>query len=311
MKTKLQARIRVLIAVVVLFGLTAPDRPVRAEDKPQAAPQTQDNEVVYRAAYAALNAGDLEGNLKYYADDAITIALPPPPGVDAVASGKQAIRAWTVTFLESHPHIEFTDFHVNGETITARTLATDDFLKSSGVGYLQFSGTAIVRDGLIVSETYLMDKESLDRLTIASTLQANKALVGRFYDEIFNKGDMAVADKIIAPDFIDRFSGQNGIAHFKETIKLFRTSFPDIKLEYTDVVAEGNMVVVNITGSGTYRGGMKDIFGIPDSAIGKKVTWHGTDYARIVDGKIVEGWGTHDDLGWLQQFGLKLAPASQ
>lgn len=57
---------------------------------------------------------------------------------------------------------------------------------------------------------------------------------------------------------------------------------------------------------GAYAGGLPEFFGIPDSAIGKEVVLHGVDYARIIDGKMVAGWGTHDELGWLSQFGLEL-----
>lgn len=316
MKEKLRITMIGFVTMVALLGLLTGYYPVRAQDKPpaQSTPAPHDIEAIYRAAYAALNAGDLEGNLQYYAEDAITIALPPPPGVDAVASGKEAILAWTVTFLESHPQIEFTDFHVNGETITVRTVATDDFLKSSGVGYVEFSGTAIVRDGLIVSETYLMDKESLDRLMTASMLATNKAVVTRFYEEIFSKGNMAVADEIIDPSFDAVFTGEknfakgtDGVAKLKEAITGFRQMFPDYKIEVSDMVAEGDLVVCNIKGTGTYAGGLEDA-GVPASAIGKVVTFYGTDYTRVVNGKMVEAWGTHGDLAWFQQMGMKLVP---
>ncbi len=318
MTNKLRTSVYLLIVVFVLFGLTSRQRSVNAQDKPQATPATYDIEAIYRAANDALNAGDNEGNLQYYADDAISIALPPPPGIDAITVGKEALRKWNADAIGSHSHIEFTDFHVNGETINVRTMSTNDFLKGIGVGYLEFSGTAIVRDGLIVSESFLMSKQSQQRLEAALTLQANKEIVRRFYDEVFSQGNMTTADEIMDPNFGASFVGDRkvtdadrGLVATKEYILAFRKSFPDLKIEATDMVAEGDIVVVNIRGSGTYQGGLPDPYTIPDSAIGKKITWYGTDYTRVVNGKMMEAWGTHEDLPYYEQLGMKLVPTTE
>ena len=314
---KLCVRSQLLFVLLALLAIAASYSPASAQDTPHATPDPNDIEAIYRAAYDALNSGDLEGNLKYYADDAISIALPPPPGIDAMTVGKDALRRWTETFLESHPHIEFTDFNVTGDTLTYRTIASDDFLKSNGLGYLRFSGTAIVRDGLIVSETALMDKDSLDRLTAANTVQTNKEIVKRFYDEIFSKGNLAVVDEIIDPTFDAVFTGEknfskstDGREKLKAVIIDFRKSFPDYTIEVSDMIAEGDIVVANIKGTGTYAGGFEGM-GVPASAIGKKVIFYGTDYTRVVNGKMVEAWGTHDDLPWFQQMGMKLVAESE
>ena len=310
MKQKILVSLSTLITVCALFGMIVLYAPASAQDAPPVAPSTYDIEAIYRAQVTAINEGDLEAAVQYYAEDAISIALPPPPGVDPVVLGNEALRVSTAEFIALNSHIEFTDFHVNGETATYRTITTADFLTDLGVGYLRFSGTAIFRKGLIVSETALMDKESQDRLEAALTLQANKAIVGRIYDEFFNQGEMGAADEILDPEVTVSFTGNTGIEAFKEDINFFRTVYPDIKLEYSDVVAEGEIVVVTISGSGTYQGGF-EFLGIPASAIGKKVTWTGTDYTRIVNGKVVEVWGVHDDLPWFQQLGLKLVPEGE
>lgn len=143
-------------------------------------------------------------------------------------------------------------------------------------------------------------------------LEANKEIIYRFYDEVWNDGDMAAAAEIVSTDFVDGFSGQTGLEPLIATVQMFRTAFPDMEISYTDVVAEGDLVVATITNTmGAYQGGLPDFFGIPDSAIGNEVVLHGIDYARIENGKIVAGWGTHDDLGWLQQFNLQLVEVDQ
>lgn len=143
-------------------------------------------------------------------------------------------------------------------------------------------------------------------------LEANKELVRRFYDELWNEGNMATADEIISPDFADGFSGQTGIEPLKGTVDMFRSAFPDLKITYSDMIAEGDLVVTSFTNEmGVYQGGLPEFFGIPESAVGNEVVLRGIDYSRVVDGKIVAGWGTHDDLGWLLQLNLQLVPVEE
>lgn len=142
-------------------------------------------------------------------------------------------------------------------------------------------------------------------------LETNKAIVQRFYDEIWTEGDLTVIDEIIAEDFIDRFSGRDGREAFVGTVNFFRNAYPDFEATYTDVVAEGDLVVAYITYKGTYQGGMEEAFGVPDSVIGTEIVLNGVDYARIENGMIVEGWGAHDELGRFMQFGFELVPPSE
>jgi len=120
---------------------------------------------------------------------------------------------------------------------------------------------------------------------------------------------METLDALIHVDFIDHFSGENGREAFRNTVNLFRTAFPDLDVTYDNVIVEGAVAVTEVTFTGTYQGGFAEIFGVPDSAIGKQIVLRGVDYARIVDGQYVEGWGSHDELGWFNQFGLELQVA--
>ncbi|HRW11307.1 MAG TPA: ester cyclase [Caldilineaceae bacterium] len=85
-----------------------------------------------------------------------------------------------------------------------------------------------------------------------------------------------------------------------------------MKVTYDNMVAEGDLFVTEVTFDlGAYQGEMEDLFGIPDLAIGTVITRTGIDYARFQDGKIIEAWGTHDELGWFQQFGFELVPPTE
>lgn len=140
-------------------------------------------------------------------------------------------------------------------------------------------------------------------------LEANKAVVARFYEEIWNDGKYDVADEIIAPDFISRVTGNEGPEAITNVVKMWRAAFPDMELSFEIVAAEGDVVVTKLTNhQGAYAGGLPPFFGIPDSAIGTEAVTEGYDFARIKDGQYVEAWIQHDDVGWYSQFGMEMQP---
>ncbi|MEZ4865265.1 MAG: nuclear transport factor 2 family protein [Caldilineaceae bacterium] len=276
-----------------------------------AAPQVDPGAVV-RAIFVALNSGDVDGALAYVADDAVLTFSPPPPGVNPSLVGKAEIRTWWETFVGWHPETEIIDLTVKGNMVMMTSYVSEDGFRALGVAPMRSELVAIVQEGLLRAYTVTFSKESQAKLAAALDKEAKKEIIRRFYDELWNQGDMSFVDTFVAADFEDGFSGQVGQEPLKGTVELFRTAFPTMQISYGDMMVDGDMVVVTITNTmGAYAGGLPDFFGIPDSAIGKEVVLHGIDYARIVDGKMVKGWGVHDDLGWLQQFGLALQAAEE
>ena len=77
--------------------------------------------------------------------------------------------------------------------------------------------------------------------------EENKALARRVLEEMFNKGNLDLADEVFAPDYVDHDPAMpediRGPEGFKEYVSIFRTAFPDIHLEIEDQVAEGDKVV--------------------------------------------------------------------
>jgi predicted ester cyclase len=122
----------------------------------------------------------------------------------------------------------------------------------------------------------------------------NKALMRRFYEEVFNKKKTAAIDDFIAPDQVERA---------KQTITLYLTAFPDLHFTVEDMVAEGDKVVARLTVRGTHQGAFLGI-----SPTGKQVTGTAIDINRITGGKSVEHWNTSDTLGLLQQLGVVPLP---
>ena len=137
--------------------------------------------------------------------------------------------------------------------------------------------------------------------------EQNKALVCQMVEEIFNRGNVSLADEFLAPDFVEREELPPGIPSDREGVKqltiMMRSAFSDFKATIDDVIAEGDKVVIRQTWSGTHKG---EFMGIPPT--GKSVSFGVIDIIRIAGGKFVEHWGQMDSMGMMQQLGAIPAP---
>ena len=130
----------------------------------------------------------------------------------------------------------------------------------------------------------------------------NKALMRRFFEEVFNKKNLAAIDEFITPNHVDHTlpaflpTTPEGT---KRAIGMYLKAFPDLHLTVEDMIAEGDKVVTRFTSHGTQK---RAFMGIPPT--GKQVTVSSIVIARIADGKIVEQWGLDDQMGMLQQLGV-------
>ena len=140
--------------------------------------------------------------------------------------------------------------------------------------------------------------------------EANKALIRRFIEEIWHKGNLDAIEEFIAPNYIRHTShlreggrDVHGPEDARQSIAAARAAFPDIHFTLEDVLADGDKVVVRWTSRRTHKGVFR---GIPPT--GKQVTFTGINMYRIADGKIVERWAEEDGVWLLQQLGA-LPPA--
>jgi predicted ester cyclase len=129
----------------------------------------------------------------------------------------------------------------------------------------------------------------------------NKALVRRFLDEVWNKGNLTVADEIFHPKATSPSAPllPTGAEGVKILANMFRNAMPDYHLEIIDLLADGQQVLVRFTQTGTHQG---DLMGIPAS--GKKATWGEVGILRFAGGQVVESWYNVDMLGLMQQLGV-------
>jgi predicted ester cyclase len=130
--------------------------------------------------------------------------------------------------------------------------------------------------------------------------EANKQLLRRWFQEVWNQKSEAAIDAMFHPQgkshgFPDADSVLVGPEAFKAIHRIFCGAFPDTHLEVEEVIAEGDRVAVRWRVSMTHLG---DHFGF--LATGKEVTMAGSSFAIVKEGKLIEGWN-YMDMGSLMQ----------
>jgi steroid delta-isomerase-like uncharacterized protein len=142
---------------------------------------------------------------------------------------------------------------------------------------------------------------------MATQTEVNAAQFRRTYEELFNQGNLAIADAVIAPDCINHAvpPGMNnrGPESLRQVVMMLRTAFPDLHYTIEELVAEGDTVAGRLTMSGTHQGPFMGI-----APTGRAVQQAHMHFVRFVDGKAVEQRAVRDDLRLMQQLGVIPAP---
>ena len=132
--------------------------------------------------------------------------------------------------------------------------------------------------------------------------EENKALVRRWFEEVWNKGRAEAIDEMFAEDGVAHgLAGDagslRGPAGFRPFHRSFRDAFPDIRVTVEDVIAEGDKVAALCSVQATHGG---DTLGF--AATGRAVEIGGMTFARVRDGKIVEAWNNFDFMALFVQI---------
>jgi len=132
-------------------------------------------------------------------------------------------------------------------------------------------------------------------------IEENKAIVRRFLEEAYSKGNLAVGDESLTDNVVLHTPDADivGIEGWKKFATMFLTAFPDLQLTIDEMIAEGDKVVASWTCRGTHNGYLRSI-----APTGKQVTWTGIAIYRLAGGKIEHIWGMNDALGMMKQLGV-------
>jgi predicted SnoaL-like aldol condensation-catalyzing enzyme len=143
----------------------------------------------------------------------------------------------------------------------------------------------------------------------SSQVDANKAVVRRYVDEVQVSGREDVAAELLAADFLNHggpewareLPGPDSAVMFARRL---RAALSDLEAVIHEQVGEGDLVVTRKTFRGTHIG---ELMGIPPS--GAKVVIDAIDILRVVDGQLTEHWVIADTAN-LMAGGRPQAPPS-
>lgn len=134
----------------------------------------------------------------------------------------------------------------------------------------------------------------------------NKAVARSFFEDVLDQGKLEDYAKSHAPDFVAHSEGS--LASLEEDMTAAREqrkALPDMRVKVNQIVAEGDLVSVYWTASGTNTAAG---WGIP--ATGKSVTASGMTLFRFERGLIQEEWSVFNMYSILKQLGLLSPPGA-
>jgi predicted ester cyclase len=133
----------------------------------------------------------------------------------------------------------------------------------------------------------------------------NKAFVLALYEEIWNSGNLALITERVSTERIDHDPGGPatgevaGQQELIDSVRGYRTAFPDLHFEFGPQVADDELVATRWTARGTHSGPLDEM-----PPTGKTAVVTGMFLERLAGGKIVESWVEYDRLGLLRQLGV-------
>jgi steroid delta-isomerase-like uncharacterized protein len=136
----------------------------------------------------------------------------------------------------------------------------------------------------------------------------NIAAQERFAEGV-NSGNFDIFDEVVAPEVVDHDPAPEqgpGPQGFKEMFRTMRSAFPDLQVTPEHMTATDDDVALAYTITGTHEG---EFLGLAPT--GRKVTARGVQIGRFEDGRLVERWGSSDQLAILQQLGAEPQPGGE
>lgn len=132
------------------------------------------------------------------------------------------------------------------------------------------------------------------------SVESNKQIMRRMIEEIWNKGNLAVADELFSEDHTSPSAPDlpPGSESVKMLAGMFRNAMPDYHMDIDMILADEKQVAARFIQSGTHTG--DELMGMQPS--GRKATWTEIGVLQIEDGKIVKSWYEVDMLSMINQL---------
>ena len=132
--------------------------------------------------------------------------------------------------------------------------------------------------------------------------ERNEAIGRRWYEEMWSKPDLDVADEIVDKDYDPEWVHIDAVGpdQIKHEIRYFRSVFPDLKYDIVEINGEEDRVWIRYEAKGTQKG---NAWGF--EASGKEVEFEGATILYISsEGKVIDRWGAFCFYDILNELGL-------
>jgi steroid delta-isomerase-like uncharacterized protein len=135
-------------------------------------------------------------------------------------------------------------------------------------------------------------------------LEANKALIRRWFEEVWNQGRADAIGEMMSEDCINHGVSETdeplrGASGFLPFHTKFREAFPNLKVIVEDAIAESDRVAVRCSVKATHTGD-----GLGLKATHQTTEFDGIGIGRVKDGKFVETWNNFDFMKMYKQLGV-------
>jgi steroid delta-isomerase-like uncharacterized protein len=128
------------------------------------------------------------------------------------------------------------------------------------------------------------------------------AVVGRYIEECWNRGRLALIDELVSEDFVDHFPFDDGLPDGRDgliaSIRLLRMGFSNLQFHVEDMIAEDDRVAVRYEMRGLHDG---PLAGQPPTL--RQVMIDGMVIYRVEEHQIVDQWCMFDAVSLLKQLG--------
>jgi steroid delta-isomerase-like uncharacterized protein len=130
--------------------------------------------------------------------------------------------------------------------------------------------------------------------------EVNLATLAKFAEAV-NTGNFDLFKEAVSIENVDHDPARGqvpGPEGYRVFFSELRGAFPDISVALDTLVADEDSIAIAYTLTGTHNGSLRGL-----SPTGRKFKIRGVQISRFRDGKMVERWGSSDELGMLQQLG--------
>src|SRR3712207_4460955 len=122
--------------------------------------------------------------------------------------------------------------------------------------------------------------------------EENKVIFRRYIEEVFNRGNLELADEIFDRYISHQPDGptlERGPEDVKRFVSEFRAAFPDLRISIDEQIAEGDKVMVRATVRGTHQRVFRGM-----APTGKEIEEKGFSLFHFSpEGKVVETWDSY------------------